>query len=116
MGNPDEFALVEKAIKSGVGGCVEWAPIEAERILEEMEDFELSPAGIISELIKHVRNGGQVRQVKETRANRSHRDYYYKVIIPMPDLFKKGLFVEMEMVNADPELPEVLLVNAHEQK
>ena len=26
MGDPDELALVVKAIKSGLGGCIEWHP------------------------------------------------------------------------------------------
>ncbi len=34
----------------------------------------------------------------------------------MPKLFKKGLFVEMELLKDDPEFPEVGLLNAHEQK
>jgi hypothetical protein len=42
------------------------------------------------------------------------RDYWYKVIIPVPDLLAKGLF--MELFDDDPDLPEVRLVNAHEQK
>ncbi len=116
MGNADELALVGKALKSGLGGCVEWDPIEADRVRGEIHNFDLSPEGIKADVIEYVRNGGRVYQVKESRQNRAHREFYYKVILPMPDLFKKGLFVELELVDADADLPEVILVNAHEQK
>jgi hypothetical protein len=115
MGDPDELALVVKAIKSGLGGCVEWLPQELERVRRDMDHHDLTPEGIRRDVIQFVRKGGKVRQIKETRENRAHRDYYYKIILPMPDVFKKGLFIEMELVKNDPELPEVVLVNAHEQ-
>ena len=115
MGNAEELALVEKALKSGLGGCVEWEPKEAERVRRELEHFDVLPEGIQQQVVQYVRQGGKVRQVKETRPNRAHREYYYKVILPMPTIFKKGLFVELELHDADPEYPEVILVNAHEQ-
>jgi hypothetical protein len=58
--------------------------------------------------------GGKVQQIVEKRPHWSHRQYYYKAIVPYPHLFRKGLFVEMELYD-DPDLPVVLLVNAHEQ-
>jgi hypothetical protein len=116
MSSPAEKALVEKALTDGVTGCVLWHPKEAERVRQELAGHGLTPEGIQKQTIQYVQEGGSVRQVRETRSNHSHRDYYYKVILPMPGLFPKGLFVEMELDDPDPDVPVVILVNAHEQK
>jgi hypothetical protein len=117
MGDPDELALVVKAIKSGLGGCVEWHHEVVDRIRREMFAFGLSPEKIRAAVIAFVKSGGVVSQVKEQRSEwKDRRVYYYKAILPLPDLFKNGLFVEFELTNADVDYPEVLLVNAHEQK
>ena len=50
---------------------------------------------------------------REERENwRHHRDYWYFCIVPV-DGFRHGLFVEMELSDDDPDVPEVALVNAH---
>jgi hypothetical protein len=117
MSNPAELALVEKALTSRVDGCVLWHPKQAALVRRAMKLLGLTPEFIQEEVIRHVQGGGRVRQVKESREKwKDERDYYYKVIVPMPDLFAKGLFVEMELLDDDLDLPEVRLVNAHEQK
>jgi hypothetical protein len=118
MSDPDELALVQKALACGISGCVEWEPKEAERVRNDRYLHGLTPEGIQEAVIDYVQNHGKkvVRQVKETRQAYSYRRFYYKVIVPFPDIFRKGLFVEMELVDEDPDYPEVLLVNAHEQK
>jgi hypothetical protein len=116
MSNPAEKGIVEKALTSGVGGCVEWHPKEAQRVRKELAIYRLTPEGILKETIKFVQGGGNVHQVKETRSERSHREYYYKVIMPIPGLFRNGLFVEMELEDPDPDVPTVTLLDAHEQK
>jgi hypothetical protein len=116
MSNPAELALVEKALKSGLGGCVEWDEHEVDRIEEELSRYNLTLRAVRKALVQHVRNGGDVFQVKEERERRKdRRDYYYKSIVPMPDLFLKGLFVEMEIINTDSDVPEIRILNAHEQ-
>lgn len=117
MSAADELALVIKALTSGLGGCVEWAPEVIDRVHEEMNEIRLSTDGIKAALIAFVRNGGTIRQVREQRREwKDRRDYYYKAIVPMPKIFKKGLFVELELADDDSDFPEVRLVNAHEQK
>ena len=69
-----------------------------------------------TDVIQHVRNGGEVHQHKEDRERwKDRRDYWYHVVIPVP-AFAKGLFVELELRNSDAEFPEIGLVNAHEQR
>ena len=117
MGDPDELALVVKALNSGLGGCVEWHHEVVERIRREMLAVRLSPPGIRAALVAYVQGGGTIRQVREQRGDwKDRREFYYKAILPVPEVFKKGLFVEMELLDPDPDLPEVMLVNAHEQK
>lgn len=117
MGDPGELALVMKALKSGLDGCVEWHHEVVDRVRQELLALGLTPIGIKAALIAFARNGGAIRQVREQRNEwKDRRDYYYKAIVPMPAIFKRGLFVELELVNADEDYPEVLLVNAHEQK
>ena len=53
---------------------------------------------------------------QENFGPRTMKRYYYKAIIPVPGIFKKGLFVELELANTDPDYPEVRMVNAHEQQ
>src|ERR1043166_3306451 len=117
MSNPAELELVRKAIASGVVGCVEWDAKVIYRLAPDLAKHGLTLADVRKELIEHIRNGGELLQVKEVRTLwKDRRDYWYKAIVPMPKLFKKGLFVEMELNDPDPELPEVRLLNAHEQK
>ena len=90
MDDPDEKALVEKALKSGVVGCVIWHPKEAERVRKQLAHYGLTPEGIQQDTIEYAQKTGSVRQIKETRSDFKHRDYYYKVILPMPDLFQRA--------------------------
>jgi hypothetical protein len=117
MSNPTELALVRKALVSGLGGCVEWDARVVDRVAADLDRHGLNLIDMRRELIEYVRGGGDVIQVKEVRTLwADRRDYWYKAIVPMPNLFKKGMFVEMELRDNDPDLPEVGLLNAHEQK
>jgi hypothetical protein len=110
------LALVQKALMLGLGGCVEWDVKVIGRLGAELAACGLTLAGVRKALIQHVQTGGAVVQVQEERETwKDRRDYWYKTIVPMPGMLKMGLFVEMELLNSDPELPEVSLVNAHEQ-
>lgn len=116
MNDPAEHALVCKALSCGVSGCVEWNPKAAMKVRGDHYLFGLTPETIQEDLIDYVTNqGGLVRQVKEKRPQYDYRSYWYKVIVPYPDLFRKGLFVEMELFDSDPDYPVVHLLNAHEQ-
>ncbi len=116
MSDLSDLALVEKALKCKVTGCVEWHHKCAARVRGDRSLEGLSPEFIQEILVDHFANGdGKVVEVKETRPEYSHRDYWYKAIIPCSD-FKHGLFVEMELFDDDQELPVVQLLNAHENR
>ncbi|HYV39423.1 MAG TPA: hypothetical protein VE988_27285 [Gemmataceae bacterium] len=110
------LAMVMEALTCGVTGCVEWEPKEAYRLRSDKFLKGLTPESIQQDLISYVTNeGGEVVQIEEKRPQYSYRVYWYKVIVPYPDLFRLGLFVELELFEADPDCPVVHLLNAHEQ-
>ena len=119
MDDPNEQALVVKALSDGLGGCVEWDEKSADRVRNDSDLQGLSPRYIRAEVIRYVRaQGGQV--VQQIREKRDHwKDlyaFYYKTILPMHG-FKHGLFVAMRLTgDDDPDYPEVTLVGAHPQR
>ena len=112
MSNPAELALVVQAIQSGVTGCYEWDDREVERVRNDPRLQGLTPEYIRRRLHEFVTAGGAIEQRREQRRHYSHRDYWYAAVIPESG-FKHGLFVEMELIDDDPELPVVALLNAH---
>jgi hypothetical protein len=115
MSDPDELALVIKAINSGLGGCIEWDHTVVDRIRRDLASIGLNPEAIKADLIRFVQGGGAIRQIREQRHGWKHqREYYYKAILPVSKM-NKGLFVEIVLSASDSDYPEVLLVNAHEQ-
>ncbi|MCI0380212.1 MAG: hypothetical protein L0215_21720 [Gemmataceae bacterium] len=114
MSELSERDLVIAAIKSGVTGCFEWDDKAAERVRGDIDLQGLTPEGIKTLVRAFVASGGEVKQVKETRPQYSHRDFYFKIVFSEPG-FKHGVFVEMELTDPDPELPSVTIFNAHPQ-
>jgi hypothetical protein len=84
----------------------------------------LTPEGIRRLLHAFVCGGGQLDERPEARpdwleanADRPayYRDYWYRALVPVPDLFPHGLFVEVRLFDDDPQDPWVEIVNAHPQ-
>ncbi len=114
--DPEEHSLVFKALTSGLSNCVTWASDAlTQRIRQAPDMLGWTPPEIRREVLAYVRFGGQVKQVIETReGHRTHYRFYYKIILPIPD-FQHGLFVEMRLIDEDPEFPCVEIVNVHPQ-
>jgi hypothetical protein len=112
--DPAEHALVVKAITCRVGGCCEWDMKAERRFLSRPPLPNLTPEGVIDELIDFIASGGDVVQVEEQRPEYDDRPFYYKVILPMAE-FRLGLFVEIILHDDDPDVPMVRIVNWHEQ-
>lgn len=118
MTGPSELALVQKALSSGLRNCVEWINDKTEnRVQSDPSNQGLTPREIRDLLIDHVVNGGgTIQQHHETREQwQDRREFWYSVIVPI-DLFEHGLFVELEVGDDDPDVPVVLLLNAHPQR
>lgn len=115
--DPVEHALVVKAIELArrFKGCCEWSESSARRVRQRPPCEGLTPEGIKELLIQHVEQKGKLVQVREKREEYDDRRFYYKVVVPVPG-FVRGLFVEVVLVDDDPDCPAVLIVNAHEQQ
>lgn len=109
--------LVRKAIVSGLSNCLEWVDEQAMvRVANDVANRGVTPAEIRLQLIAFARSGGAIEQRREERPQYQwRREHWYRAVIPMPG-FEEGLFVEMELFDEDPDVPIVMLLNAHPQK
>lgn len=85
------------------------------RIAADIELVAFSPDEIQKLAMEYVEAGGIIHQIKEQRPEYNDYDFYYKLIVPVPD-FVHGLFIEMRMTDPDAECPTVRVVNAHPQR
>ena len=114
MEKPDDVELVRRAIISHTTGDCEWNEGEAKRCRRDYL-HDLAPPDYVKTLLQdHVRQGGRIDERVERRTEYDHRTAWYRVIIPLPELFRHGLFVEIILVDEDPEAPAVQIVNRHD--
>jgi len=113
----DEANLVHGAIISRVTGDCEWDDRAARRVRCDRDLQGLTPEYIRELLRDHVTQHGigVIDQRPETRSEYSDYRFYYRVIVPVEE-FQHGLFVELRLVDDDPDAPAVRIVNAHEQR
>ena len=114
MQDPEELALVVKALTDGLGGCHRWDEKAARRLLET---YGIRASALTREVYEYVKRRGSsgVTQIIENREEyRLVYSYYYKVILPH-EQFVEGFFVEIRLVEANPEFPRLLFVSAHPQ-
>jgi hypothetical protein len=115
-----EYALVVKAFQMAVGargyvtGYVEWDEKEARNARRNLSEFGLTPEAVREMVIDFVQGGGSISQQKETRENHPDFRFYYKIILTVAGL-PRGVFVEMRLIDEDPNNPAVLIVGAHRQ-
>jgi hypothetical protein len=120
MDEAEESALVVKAFRMALGarsyvtGYVEWDEREADHARRNLAGLGLTPEAVREMAIDFVQGGGSISQHEETRANHADFEFYYKIILPV-DAFSPGVFVEMRLIDEDPDNPAVLIVGAHRQ-
>jgi hypothetical protein len=116
--------LVHEAIAKGLFGQIEWDDRASERARSDPDLQGLTPQGIRSLLHEFVVAGRRLDERPETRPNwieanadapSYYRDWWYRAVVPLPELFPKGLFVEVRLFDDDPNDPWVQIVNAHPQ-
>lgn len=113
--DPVEFALVKRAITSGLRNCCVWDEKGARNFRSPSRVDHLTPEWVHEELIRYVKGGGDVIQVREKRFEYSDRSFYYKVVLQVEGL-PRGLFVEIVLDDDDEDCPAVRIVSAHEQR
>jgi hypothetical protein len=96
---------------------VEWIDDKAMiRVRYEFAATGLSPRKLEELLIEFAKQGGKIDERKETRPEwKARRDFWYRAVIPMEG-FPRGIFIEIELRDDDPDVPMVSLVNAHPQR
>jgi hypothetical protein len=116
VSGPSDLDLVRKALTSGLSNCVEWIDDKAaNRVRNNSANRGLTPEGIKKLTVAYVLAGGLIEQRAEEREEwKPRRDFWYRLVIPVED-FPHGLFVEMELLDDDPDVPVVALLNAHPQ-
>ncbi len=116
MNDQEEHRLVVKALNDGLTNCVCWKNAKLEkRLMGELRG--ITPKGIRDELIRGIRDGSvSVRQKREDRECHSDNyEFVYFAVLPIDLFHPHGLLVEMVLHDDDPEVPIVVLVNAHPQ-
>lgn len=118
------IALVHQAIAAGIFGQIQWDDQADQRARCNPDLKGLTPEGIRRLLHDFVCGGGRLDERPETRPEWLHanadrpayyRDFWYRVVIPVPGLFPKGLFVEVRLFDDDSQDPWVEIVNGHPQ-
>ena len=93
---------------------MEWSNKGRANSQRNLEELGLTPDGVLSMTIDHVRQGGKFEQVKETEAGRD-RPYRYEIILEL-DGMPRGLYVKLRIHDdRDPESPTIHIVSAHRQ-
>jgi hypothetical protein len=119
MSAPTRLSLVQKAIRSGWRGHIEWKDAAARLVRDDPELLGLTPEGIKDLLRQFVLNGNSLKEREETRQEYLQEDpdnpFWYRALIPVPGL-PHGLFVEVKLIDDDPEEPWVQIVSAHRQR
>lgn len=114
MPDPDDVELVRKAILSSITGDCEWTDSVIRIMRSDPSLSGFTVKGLTALLQDHLAQGGSIDRRTEMRSEYP-QECWYRVIVPMTQ-FKHGLFVEIILVDEDPEAPAVQIVSVHEQR
>lgn len=110
-----QHELVIQALRSRLSTSIVWKSANlVRRILDDPElGGMVTPAGICNALREFVEDGGEPEQRVEKRAEyRDRFPFWYRVLLDIEGL-PRPLFVELVLLEDDPEFPVVSIVNAH---
>jgi hypothetical protein len=114
MPDPEDVELVRKAILSSTTGDCEWSDSASRRMRSDLSLSGWTEEGVTVLLQEYVSQGGSIDRRTEKRSEYP-QDYWYRVVVPVKQ-FRQGLFVELILVDEDPEAPVVQNVSVHEQR
>lgn len=113
MSDAAQLDLVRKAILAGTLGNIQWKESAATLIRQSPDLFGLTPQGIRKLLREYVAAGNNLDVRAEKRDEyRAEQPFWFRAVFDVPDLFPR-LFVEVILVDDDPEEPFVEIVSAH---
>lgn len=117
METSDQLQLVNKAIASGILGHIQWKESAAHLVRCDPCLQGLTPEGIRTMLRQFVLDGNslEVRHEQRLEYLEEHPDepFWYRAVLPVSG-FPRGLFVEVRLIDDDPEMPWVEIVSAHQ--
>jgi len=123
-GNMGSIDLVHRAIAAGIFGQIQWDDRADAKARSNPDLLGLTPEIIRRMLHEFVRGGAKLDERQEERlewleanADRPayYREYWYRAVLAVPDLFPRGLFIEVRLFDDDSQDPWVEIVNAHPQ-
>jgi hypothetical protein len=118
MAISDHLELVNRAIASGVLGHIQWKESAARLVRCDPNLAGLTPEGMRALLRQFVLEGNSLEVRRETRIeyleDNPEEPYWYRALIPVHG-FPRVLFLEVRLVDDDPEVPWVEIVSAHLQ-
>jgi hypothetical protein len=111
----DKLHLVNKAIASGILGHIQWKESAARLVRCDPCLQGLTPEGIRALLRQFVLDGNSLEVRREIRVEYLDPDelFWYRAVLPVPG-FPRGLFVEVKLIDDDPEVPWVEIVSCHQ--
>lgn len=114
MPDPDDVEIVRRAILSPTTGDFEWSESASRRMRSDPSLSGLTEEGVKALLQEYVAQGGSIDRRMEKRTEHP-QDFWFRVVVPVKQ-FRHGLFVEIILVDEDPEAPVVQIVSVHEQR
>jgi hypothetical protein len=119
MAPSPQLNLVQKAIRSGIYGHIQWKDSAARLVRDDPDLAGMTPEGIRTLLRQYVLDGNTLTTRQETRQEylegTPDDPFWYRAVIPVSEL-PRGLFVEVRLIDDDPDEPWVEIVSAHQQK
>src|SRR5438128_1091574 len=110
-----QLDLVHKAICAGIMCQIEWKDAAAQLVRDDPQLEGFLPAGIRARLRQFVLDGGVLDVRQETRieylAECPEDPFWYRAVLTIPGKSFR-LFVEVKLIEGDPEEPWVQIVSA----
>lgn len=116
MTPPARTDLVHAAICAGFLGHFQWNDAAARRVRADRDLLGIVPEEIRALLRQFVMTGKALDARAETRREYLDPDHprWHRAVIPVQGM-AHGLFVEVRLIDDDPNGPWVEIVNAHPQ-
>jgi hypothetical protein len=108
------IALVRKAIGlHKTTGCLEYFDLELQkRIRRELGNIG-TPDSIKRLLVNHSTGGGKIDfKVEDREERQDRREFWFRALVPVA-AHARPLFYELELLDDDPDVPAVVILNVH---
>jgi hypothetical protein len=107
----DVLAAFKSALSENLrfAGFVTWKPRAAAWVKENLEGY--TTKAVAELMLSHIESGGEIDQVRERREEWIQFDFHYDFRLRVGD---RLVYIETILVRADPNDPQVQIVNIHD--